>query len=421
MASAPGLSAILIIFPGIISLKNNFKKLIIDKWNFIFIFASILMPLITLIQSEEFDTPPPGLIIPLLNNWDKSLSWIGLTNWIPLFFSFIAFQSYVTSEKDRIIFSKCLIAGSFPLFISGFSQLIFGLYGPFTFLNGFIIWFQKPIEPLEGISSVFSNQNYAGAWFCILFPLCLAAYLDPKNTKFSKYISFTFLILIASLLVLTGSRGAWLGLISFIPLILGISSLIWILPIIFLVFILIMMANGYFVSSDIKEIIRSILPRWFWLKFASEHYTIGLSRYEIWQQSIFLISQKPLFGWGAAVFSLLYYSLNKVLVQHSHNLVFELAISYGIPFTILIFSSIFLISISSFFNLYGKNSIKDENLYDRAWFSSFIVLLLIQLVDIQYYDGRISLIFWILLAGLKQLNKSKYNLRNYNEPLPTDQ
>ena len=41
--------------------------------------------------------------------------------------------------------------------------------------------------------------------------------------------------------------------------------------------------------------------------------------------------------------------------------------------------------------------------YEKAWVSSLIVLILSQLVDIQYFDGRISLAFWILLAGSRNI------------------
>ena len=183
----------------------------------------------------------------------------------------------------------------------------------------------------------------------------------------------------------------------------GISSLIWILPAIFLVSSLILLANGNFVSPDFQLLIRGVLPKWLWLKFASENYTYGLSRIEIWQAAILFILQRPILGWGAVSFPLLYYSSKKIIIFHSHNLLLEFALSYGIPLAVLIFGTIFLICILSFLKIYVNHNPRKINLYDRAWFSAFVVLLLSQFVDIQYYDGRISLIFWILLAGLKEL------------------
>jgi len=38
-----------------------------------------------------------------------------------------------------------------------------------------------------------------------------------------------------------------------------------------------------------------------------------------------------------------------------------------------------------------------------------VIFLLSQLIDIQYFDGRISLVFWLLLAGLKcNIDENKF-------------
>ena len=41
-----------------------------------------------------------------------------------------------------------------------------------------------------------------------------------------------------------------------------------------------------------------------------------------------------------------------------------------------------------------------KSLRANCWAASFIFLIS-QLVDVQYFDGRISIVFWFLLAGLK--------------------
>ena len=52
----------------------------------------------------------------------------------------------------------------------------------------------------------------------------------------------------------------------------------------------------------------------------------------------------------------------------------------------------------------GSNDNKTKvlkNLIDKAWISATIIFIISQFIDVQYYDARISLTFWILLAGLK--------------------
>ena len=55
--------------------------------------------------------------------------------------------------------------------------------------------------------------------------------------------------------------------------------------------------------------------------------------------------------------------------------------------------------------------------YDKAWWTSTISIFALQMLDVQYYSARISLIFWLLIIGLKSYlneknNKTKLLLKN---------
>ena len=402
LPSAPGISFILLLVSLFLSLKKNFDDIANDKFNVIFLISALLMPIICLVQNDN--------IIPLLNTWDKSLTWIGLTNWGLLILSFLSFQFFVNTSDDRKFFSKILIAGSLPVLFSGFMQYIFKIYGPFEILGGFIIWFQKPLQPDTGMSALFNNQNYAGAWFCIIWPLSLAALLESLNKKVDKYICLSILISITAALILTTSRSAWGGLILLTPLMTGLSSLIYLLPLILLTSIMIFSTNSNLMPSDLQNHIRDAVPNRLLREFIPENFNWRESRPEIWSNAIMFISKKPIIGWGAATFPILYFFEKNAYASHSHNLILELAISYGIPITILIFGPILLISILAFSKIFINKSFTQTDFFERAWFSSFFVLLCSQLVDIQYFDGRISIIFWILLAGLKSIIKPNLSL-----------
>ena len=394
LASAPSLAFLFFLLSASLSIRSNFQKISHSKWNLIFIFSALMMPLICLLQSDEIN--------PLKDKWSISLTWIGLTNWLPLIFCFLSFQFFVNTNKDRELFGKILIAGCTPVLISGFSQYFFKLYGPFEFLNGFIIWFQRPLQQDSGMTALFNNQNYAGAWLCIVWPFTMAAFLESFKSKLNKYICLSILISITFAILLTTSRSAWGGLILLLPLMTGFSSLFYLLPIFFIAVFFIMIAASNFVPADLQNEIRNIIPSRFWQEFIPENFIWRESRLEIWNKAIFFISKKPFFGWGAATFPVLYLIENNSYAAHAHNLILELSVSYGIPLTALIFISIFLIFIFSFSAIFTKTSFTNNNFFDKAWFSSFFILLTSQLVDIQYFDGRISIIFWILLAGLKE-------------------
>ena len=47
-----------------------------------------------------------------------------------------------------------------------------------------------------------------------------------------------------------------------------------------------------------------------------------------------------------------------------------------------------------------NNSLFKDLKFDKAWWASFVTLFLSQMYDIQYFDFRISISFWILLTGL---------------------
>ena len=126
-------------------------------------------------------------------------------------------------------------------------------------------------------------------------------------------------------------------------------------------------------------------------------------------------------GYGGGSFSDLY-SLNNGQfegMQHSHNIALEIAFNYGLPSSLLIVGGmLFLIfkSSNSFkFNqrevlLKRKNKLFD---FDNAWITSFISFISLHMFDITYFDGRISLVAWILLAGMRQIIKeSKEKKRN---------
>ena len=115
---------------------------------------------------------------------DKNLIWIGLLNWLPLFWCFWSFQKYLKTKKRKILTAKIFIIGSIPVLISGFCQYFLGKYGPYRLFNNLIIWYQRPIGDDGSVTGLFNNYNYAGAWLCIIFPLCLGFLFNThkKNT-----------------------------------------------------------------------------------------------------------------------------------------------------------------------------------------------------------------------------------------------
>tara|TARA_B100000161_G_C33420029_1_gene355132 strand:- start:232 stop:744 length:513 start_codon:yes stop_codon:yes gene_type:complete len=132
--------------------------------------------------------------------------------------------------------------------------------------------------------------------------------------------------------------------------------------------------------------------------------SIQSKRIFIYFNAIKILKLSPLIGIGAASFGIINHSNTGIIYGHSHNLLLELAISYGLPVTFLIFITVNILLISTakkiFFNVID---VKKINFYDRAIWAGIFFFLLSQLFDVQYYDGKISIIAWVLLASCRNI------------------
>ncbi len=383
------------------SLKNND-----DKINKIFSLACVFLFLSTIINFLEIV-------------WDKGFSdksyliFIDLLNWIPLILLFIASQKYLISSIDRKNSIIALILGSLPVIFSCFSQSLLKWNGPFKTLFGLIVWYQRPLDGITGITGLFSNPNYLGAWLNILWPFCLAfLYFDNKNA-FKVTLKLFLAISVSTLIVLTASRGAWICLLITIPLILGTKIRQWLVVFFSGLSLIAINLSIPIFGVGFQNFLRQIIPKGIWINFTSAEFeSLDISRLGIWKYSLDFIIEKPLFGHGSNSFPNLFLSETGFWKGHSHNLTLELFINYGIPAGLLILIPIAYIIYKSYLKVfkYIRNNDKQE-IIDRAWIISLFLLFIIHLFDIPYFDGRISITGWILLAGAKNIifniNKQK--------------
>ena len=163
----------------------NKKEYLSDNWNKSFFVCGLLI-IISSLKNFFFTNSL------LTNEFDPKLSLIGTLNWIPFFWLFWGFQPFLDSKEKRKKTSIFLIAGTFPLIVSGFGQYFFNWTGPFELLNGLIIWYQRPIDT-HGLTGPFNNQNYAGSWFSLVFPFCIALLLEKTKEKIKIIFSLFFL------------------------------------------------------------------------------------------------------------------------------------------------------------------------------------------------------------------------------------
>ncbi len=408
LPSALPISIFLLLIAAIIFLFKNINDLKNDYLNYFLLLLIILMPISCIISYLNYD---PAVINAY---WDKLLVertnriniWFDLINWFPLFLVYWTCQKYLQSTKGRIKFAKYIFIGTLPVIVSCMLQYWFEIYGPFKFLFGSIVWFQKPLQEGIGVSGLFSNQNYAGTWLTATLPFSIFLILKNNNNLEKRLFSSLITLSHSYFLFLSNSRNALIGLTLILFLFLGLQgtwiSILGLFLIIFFYFLLFMIP--FFRNDLIQNFISNPLI----LKLSDFDISnfFFYPRIEILTISLNFISQKPLWGYGSGTFPVLYgLAQGKYDAQHTHNLALQIAYDYGLPIALIVLFIMSFIFIKAFNKIFIKN--KNSNLLDKCWITSTAICLIFNFTDITYYDGKISILLWILFAGLTSINNDK--------------
>ena len=384
LISAPFIGSIFLLFSLLISFFLKRSTLLNNKWNFP-IFICFGFAIISTFKNTIFSEQ---------SLFKYSELFISLLNWFPLLLIFVGIHPFISSNHQKTIFSKLIIISNIPLLFSCFLQNSLAIYGPFSILDGLIIWFQRPPgETTVSVTGLFNNPNYTGFSLSLIIPFLLYNITINKNKNYRRIITISILIFTIYYIFATQSRNALLNLTISFSLAFGVK-------VIFLILILLMII--YPISGLIGA---SIQFEYIFLLIKKN--ILEYQRLEIWQNAISLISQRPLLGWGGATFGALYV-LNDGLYksQHSHNIIFQIAQSYGIPCSILIsFTIIVLLIKASKIAFDRKNPVDPIN---KFWIISSILVTFHQLFDIVLYEGRLNIIFCIIIAGCRTILDRDY-------------
>ena len=395
ISSVLPISIIFLLFSLIISISIKKIKFIKDRWNLLLLVSFVLI-LLSSIRS-------------LVENYffisldDKLIIIFNAFKWFFLFISFPAFQLYLKTNSQRYSFIKYFIAGSIPIILSCILQYWFKIYGPFNFFYGLITWYNKPIiSSTDGVSGLFSNQNYTGFWLSIVWPFCLTFFIKEKQSKFRKTLYFIFLFFVIYFTIMTTSRSALIGLIIALPIVLGLKMILTLIILVLIMYYL----NLYFGLLNLSNIILPDTLKVLLSKIHNGNFgdIASFTRIKIWNNTINFISKKPLLGFGAGLFPLLYLTIDKYNAQHSHNFILQIAFDYGIPtaLILLIFTMLLLSRTAiKIFNPKGSYQNLNNLNINKSWFAASLIATTSQISDMTFFDGKISIIIIILIAGLK--------------------
>ena len=294
------------------------------------------------------------------------------------------------------------MSGSIPVLISVICQVFFEIYGPYSFLNGLIIWFQRPPVEWNGATGIFNNPNYLAGWLLMVFPFSISFLFRSSLSKRKYFFLIVLNAIFISSMLLSISRNAISGMLLTFLIIFG-KKFIMIILLLLILFALIFSVNQIMQFQIINILLNKFIFEDIILKFANLNLStiLRLTRVDIWINSIKYISSKPIFGIGVGVFPILYEVRENIWGRHAHNLFIEIALNYGLLASLFI-SLGFLLLIFRSFKINRK-----LNFFDKSWRLSALIFIYSQLFDVTYYDGRISILCWLVFAGLRSLEKEK--------------
>lgn len=293
----------------------------------------------------------------------------------------IVVQNSVRTEKQLDTLIYMMVTAGALVAAYGVYQYIFGTDGADAWVD------EEVFESLSvRVYSTLENPNVLAEYLLLAIPLAASCIFTTK-TPFGKTLAVLTLAGMTVCMMLTYSRGGWLGLIIaaavFLVLIDRRFIVIGIAALIGMMFVL---------PSSIIERFTSIGN----MSDGSTSYRVA-----IWIGTVNMLKNYWFcgIGPGTASFRAVYptYSYNAATSQHSHNLFLQLICDSGIcglfAFLAMLFM-LFRITASSLKN--STDKVKRIRLI--AVISGLLGFLAQGMTDYSFYNYRVTLVFWVFVA-----------------------
>ena len=254
------------------------------------------------------------------------------------------------------------------------------------------------------VSVFLNNANMLGAYLVIIFPLTLGQMIVSKRT-ISKVMYFIAAGFIFACIVLTGSRGAWVGVV--------VSSVVFLLVYNFKNIWLLLLVGGSvpFWYNLIPSVIINRISTIFTFADSSAQM-----RLDIWKGA-WNMAKDNLFtgiGIGERAFKTVYgnYALpGAESAVHSHSLLLQILVDIGIVGVIIFVIIMFMYSQKCFVEVKQCERKSKSRTMIIAGLSSIFGVLVVGLADNIWYNYRVFILFWIVLALTSSLARNNVRER----------
>jgi O-antigen ligase len=238
------------------------------------------------------------------------------------------------------------------------------------------------------VYSTLGNPNVLGEFLLLALPVSVVFMLKDAWNKASKYIYACVFLLLFLCLILTQSRGCWIGfMISLVLFVTFYEGKWWgFLPLAILILPLI-------VPDTIVDRIMSVGN----MDDSSTSY-----RVYIWLATLNMLKTYWVggIGMGEAAFNEVYpfYSYNAIIAPHSHNTFLQLTVEAGIGALLLfiVMQIVFAQKMQSVYKLDDKKSLNSTAAL--ALGCGVIGFLAQSMFDYTFYNYRVMCIFFMIMA-----------------------
>ncbi|MEI7639975.1 MAG: O-antigen ligase family protein [bacterium] len=250
-------------------------------------------------------------------------------------------------------------------------------------------------------ASFSGNYMHLGGMLMMGFVVCLSLLVNgykDKNAKFLRTLSYgVALLVIATALIMTKTRGSWLGaMVGFLIITLLIDRRLIIAVVLIVVTVFFTVKDNTYIER-FKDIVR--------VKKGSS----AIERIYMWQSGVEMIKDRPVFGIGTANVGKVYPKYRKAEAiedqeGHLHNNFIQVAVIDGIPgfiFFIWIFSTLIFVQVRAVL----KNK---KNVLLLAGAAVSLAFFVNGFFEYNLFSSQVALMFWFITgASLAQVRDTK--------------
>lgn len=357
------------------------------KWKFDGVGMSILLLLGVLLVSSVASFAKLGSI----KVWLMYFVFLG--------FYFVVINT-VKSKEQLYGLVKILVISGALVALYGIMQYLFG----WTTTNA---WIDEEMfeDATMRVYSTLGNPNVLGEYILLILPLSAVYMLKYKWKELSKWTYGAMFLCLAVCLVLTQSRGCWIGFVLSLVIFITFYEGKWwgLIPIVLCIL-------PFIVPQTIVDRIMSVGN----MNDSSTSY-----RVYIWMGTLGMMKHYWLggIGMGEVAFAQVYpfFSYNAIIAPHSHNLFLQLLVEAGIS-GLIVFVVLQIVFIKNMSNVYRLNDKKNINSMLSLAIASGVIGFLVQsMFDYTFYNYRVMAVFFMVMAigmSLKHLNFSDRRMCN---------